>query len=272
VTVIRGTSALHHGTRSIPGLGGGSGRIRTIGYRHARAVGELLAAAFHDENVTRWLAPDVDARPATMAGFFTAMATSAFTTGSVDVLLDRYDVPIAAGVWLDHTAPASTDSHDELAVDRTGGDGAFGLDRPVTDPSRDPWTLLDQAMTASHPTRPHEYLMLLGVHPAYQGQGLGTRLLTHHHTWLDATGTAAYLEATSAESRALYARLGYDDHGDPIHPAGASGVGGVPGPTLWPMWRPSGSLTPIDRDGSPRPQDGPGLPGSGAARVLRWVS
>ena len=60
MTAIRSASTLHHVANPSAVAGAGSGRIRTIGYRHAHAVGELLAAAFHDESVTRWLAPDVD--------------------------------------------------------------------------------------------------------------------------------------------------------------------------------------------------------------------
>ena len=81
--------------------------------------------------------------------------------------------------------------------------------------------------------------------------------------------------STSLPSRALYARLGYDDHADPIHPAGPPHD--APGrhdtaPILWPMWRPPGSASAIDPDRSPRPADGAAVTGQGASRVLRWVT
>jgi len=238
------------------------GRIRTISYRHAHAVGELLAAAFHHEPVSRWLVPDPDERPHVLSTFFTTMATSAFTTGSVDVIVTDHDIPIAAAVWFDRTRPLDQTPGADLdgpanvpdeehgdAEENNASDGS-GLRRDLVDSNADRWTLLDQVMTTAHPHQPHEYLMLAGVHPAYQGQGWGTRLLNNHHAALDATGTPAYLEATSRESRALYTRLGYHDHGNPL-PLAQAGHGA--GLVLWPMMRPSGPAPAAGPDGSSRP-------------------
>lgn len=62
------------------------------------------------------------------------------------------------------------------------------------------------------------------------GHGFGTALLAHRAAQLDRQGRAAYLEASSACSARLYRRLGFEEAGDPIQPAG--------GPPLFPMWRP----------------------------------
>jgi GNAT superfamily N-acetyltransferase len=184
---------------------------------------------------------------------FTLFACEAFTTGTAEVLLDARDQPHAAALWLDRTGDTGDysiagvgsgsgsgrpgDGHGESG-DGESGDGESGgvageeLGGLLTAPELRRWALLGQAMDAARPRRPHEYLMLAGVLPGYQGKGLGTGLLNHHHAQLDSSGTAAYLEATSAGSRALYARLGYRDHAAPLYP------GGVAGPVLWPMWRP----------------------------------
>ena len=215
------------------------GSIVTIGATQARGVGGLLAAAFHNERVTRWLVPDPARRPHAIGALFTGLVLDAFATGSVDVLTDESDRPVAAAVWFDHTTPA------------TDGEPAAGppAGSPLAPGEAQRWLLLDAAMTGRHPRPVHEYLMLVGVHPALQGHGLGARLLGHHHRRLDAAGTPAYLEATSPASRALYQRLGYTDHGPVIRPAAGAAApddarndgrgdgrdGGEP--VLWPMWR-----------------------------------
>ncbi|WP_372454037.1 GNAT family N-acetyltransferase [Actinoplanes hulinensis] len=52
-------------------------------------------------------------------------------------------------------------------------------------------------------------MAFLAVHPDQQRRGTGSTLLRHRHEGLDATGTAAYLEATGPRNRRLYARHGY---------------------------------------------------------------
>jgi ribosomal protein S18 acetylase RimI-like enzyme len=163
---------------------------------------------------------------------FTRYAAEAFTTGSVEVLLDQHDEPLAACIWFDHTAGDNNRGGSGGSAGSGGrdGDGFAGM---LTGGERDRWVLLERAMDAARPGGRHEYLMLAGVLPGQQGKGLGTRLLDHHHEVLDAAGTGAYLEATSPGSRALYTRLGYHDHGRPFHPEGTGpgADGAAPGRT-----------------------------------------
>jgi GNAT superfamily N-acetyltransferase len=89
----------------------------------------------------------------------------------------------------------------------------------------------DTALGCHHPTAtPHECLAILAVHPNAQRQGLGTALLRARHEVLDQAGTAAYLEASSPASHALYLRHGYAPAGPDIQLPG--------GPPMTPMWRP----------------------------------
>lgn len=62
-----------------------------------------------------------------------------------------------------------------------------------------------------------------------QGEGLGTALIGSALDRCDREGRAAYLEASSARSRLLYERLGFEAAGEPLL---------LPdGPHMWPMWR-----------------------------------
>jgi GNAT superfamily N-acetyltransferase len=201
--------------------------VLTIGRTHAATIGGLLAEAFHDEPVTRWLVPAPERRRDVMPRFFTEIALQAFTTGTIDILTDQNDRGLAVAVWFDRTTSRekATGRSALSRIDDAGnGPGAVFVE------DADRWRVLDAAMNGQHPAFPHEYLMFAGVTPAHQNKGLGTHLLRTHHDLLDATGVPAYLEATSPASRALYSRLGYLDHASPILlPAS--------GPALWPMCR-----------------------------------
>jgi GNAT superfamily N-acetyltransferase len=84
-------------------------------------------------------------------------------------------------------------------------------------------------MERKHLREPHFYVPYVGVAPAAQGAGLGTRLLGRTLARADAAGLPTYLEATSKLNAALYERLGFEH-------LGAFTVLGSP--PLWPMRRP----------------------------------
>jgi ribosomal protein S18 acetylase RimI-like enzyme len=85
-------------------------------------------------------------------------------------------------------------------------------------------------MDKHHPTdRPHAYLWFLGVAPAMQGHGLGSRLLTAANERLDAAGLPAYLETGTTRNVALYRRHGFEVISE--HKARKDA------PNMWSMWR-----------------------------------
>ena len=67
----------------------------------------------------------------------------------------------------------------------------------------------ERAMGAAHPKEPHAYLALLGVDPAYQGQGLGSAILAASLEQVDALGAPAYLENSNPRNTPLYLRHGF---------------------------------------------------------------
>jgi hypothetical protein len=86
------------------------------------------------------------------------------------------------------------------------------------------------------------------VLPPWQATGRGSALLAHHRQYLDATGTPAYLEASSPRSRDLYTRFGYRAAGQAFR---------LPdGPAFWPMWRqPHPAITPTPQSHTAEPAD-----------------
>lgn len=80
-----------------------------------------------------------------------------------------------------------------------------------------------------HIQEPHYYVRYLGVATRFQGRGLGTALLRPTLDRCDSEGVAAYLEASTERSAALYERLGFVHLGELRVPDG---------PRFWPMRRP----------------------------------
>jgi GNAT superfamily N-acetyltransferase len=94
-------------------------------------------------------------------------------------------------------------------------------------------------MERRHLREPHVYVPYIGVAPESQGAGVGIRLLERTLERASTYGLSTYLEATSEQNAALYARLGFKH-------LGAFTVLGSP--PMWPMRRsPSQPLPDLSR-------------------------
>jgi ribosomal protein S18 acetylase RimI-like enzyme len=187
--------------------------IQPVEPADAAAVGELIARAFAALPAAVWLAADPTERVRMLAGQFAILVEHALAYGTVHWTGDRRGV----AVWFDRTVPAPEPPDYPRRLAAICGEATPRFET------------LDGLFEQHHPGDPHHHLALLAVDPAHQGHGLGTALLAHHHTQLDARGVPAYLEASSERNRRLYGRHGYRA-GTPFH---------LPdGPPFWPMWRP----------------------------------
>jgi GNAT superfamily N-acetyltransferase len=190
------------------------------------ALSHVIAAAFHDLPPSQWLIPDPASRAEIFPGFFRVLLDWAAAAGTVTTTPGRD----AAALWIPAASdpPVPPDDYPERIAAVTGS----WLPR---------FEAFDATMEDNHPAgAAHEWLAIIGVHPARQGRGLGSALLRARHDVLDHTGTGAYLEAASPGARDLYLRHGYAlRSGAPFRlPDG--------GPPMWPMWR------------NPRPAGDPG--------------
>jgi len=188
--------------------------IRRAGQSDLPTVGYVLAAAFQDDPVMRWIVPDDAGRRVRLPGLMELYAARAQRHGENRI----NESGTGAAVWAPPGArfSADEDARFEAGLIVAGGRDLARIGQVVE--------LLD----AHHPTEPHWYLMLAGVIPDRQGAGIGSALVRSVLAGADRAGMPAYLEATSPRSRALYERLGFHVTAE-LRTADC--------PPLWAMWR-----------------------------------
>jgi GNAT superfamily N-acetyltransferase len=192
-------------------------RIRRAEPSEAGALAQVVADAFFDLAVCRWLVPDPAERRRVLPPDFALIVEHAIEHGTVHTT-DELD---AVAVWF-------SDAPEGIGEIRDYDARLVAAVAPHTPR----FVILDDVMHASHPTEtPHEYLALLAVAPTAQQAGLGSALLKARHDHLDAEGVPAYLEASSRRSRELYLRNGYTEVGTPLV------VPDCPEKIMYPLWR-----------------------------------
>ncbi|HSV64894.1 MAG TPA: GNAT family N-acetyltransferase [Mycobacteriales bacterium] len=195
----------------------GTDHVRRAGPGDAERLAGILAEGFMDDPVSRWLFPDAEDRASRHPAFFRVFTDHVLARGA-GYLTTTND---AAALWLDvdPEGPQAPEIAEELLAAALG-------------PNLDRFRTLDALMQAGHPHQPaHAYLPFVAVLPRRQNHGIGAALLRHRLVALDATGTPAYLEASSARSLRLYERLGFTSLPATIE---------LPdGPEMYPMWRPA---------------------------------
>ncbi|MFC5005522.1 GNAT family N-acetyltransferase [Dactylosporangium cerinum] len=189
--------------------------LRRAGAGDAPAVAAVLAAALDDTDIAHWLVPDDAERPEVYRRYFNLVTPWFVEHGTVYLAADGSAA--AAWVRLDGKFEPEIADYDRRLAEACGA-------------ATDRFVQLDVDMLAAHPDGlTHDYLAFLGVAPAAQNQGLGSRLLREHHRVTDGDGLPAYLEATGRRNAALYGRHGYVDTNEV--PIGD-------GPPLYAMLRP----------------------------------
>jgi ribosomal protein S18 acetylase RimI-like enzyme len=181
---------------------------------------DVLIEAFQDDPVISWLFPDPAERRSLQPLYYMGLLRQ---PAAETYLTDDSANPSGAAIWLD-LGPGQA-PFDEPPPG-TGPDplAAFGR-------NAERLVALGGLLTERHPHhQAHLYLACLGVLPGRRGAGLGSTLLRERLDRADAEARPAYLEASSARSRELYLRHGFEDLGEPVHLPDA-------GPALWPMWR-----------------------------------
>ncbi len=160
-------------------------------------VASVLAEAFTGDPIMGWAFPDDASRHRVLLAMFTLLAEHLYLPVGASVVDDRG----AAALWQPPDAPGE-DSGEFWA--RHGDAFAEAVEGQV-----ERSIALGAATAEHHPTERHWYLPAIGVRTAAHGQGLGGGVLARSLDAVDAAGEAAYLEATTPLSAALYERHGF---------------------------------------------------------------
>ncbi|MFD8615814.1 GNAT family N-acetyltransferase [Streptomyces sp. NPDC059513] len=190
-------------------------RIQRAGQDDRELVVSVLEEAFHHDPVSSWVFPDEAHRRAVHGKFLGVFADITLAEGRIDIADDG----AAVALWL--PVPAGAPEEE---------DPTPALMRQTADPDNERCELVGRLTGKVHPhDRAHSYLLMVGVSPQRQGQGVGAELIRTELDRCDRDGVPAYLEASSARSRTLYERLGFGFLGSAVE---------LPdGPSVWPMWR-----------------------------------
>ena len=155
---------------------------------------DTLVLAFAADPVERWLYPRAESYLRSFRPF-----AAAFGGRAVDEQTAWKIGPCSAvALWL----PPGAEPDEDAVVDV--------LTSTVAPDQHDVmFTVLGQ-MGEAHPTFPHWYLPWLGVDPAMQGRGLGTRLMGPGLAVVDQGHLPAYLETPNPRTIPFYERLGFE--------------------------------------------------------------
>jgi ribosomal protein S18 acetylase RimI-like enzyme len=165
------------------------------------AVARDLALAFSDYPMFRWFMRTDARREPALHSFFRTLTAGALAEGN---LILRPSTGGAASVWV-----ASETIREAAFWENLRG---LPMMLQATGLARFPRIAsLRKAMDLHHPmARPHAYLWLLGVTPAAQGKGVGSRLLSAGLARVDAQRRPAFLETSTEANVALYRRHGFE--------------------------------------------------------------
>jgi ribosomal protein S18 acetylase RimI-like enzyme len=186
--------------------------VRSVSANDEGPAIETIVLAFDADPVARWTWPQSHQYLAGMPRLVRALAGKAFTQGGA-YCTEAYT---GAALWL---PPGAYPDEDMLAD---------VMQSTVSPSHRAEVAATFEQMAQYHPNEPHWYLPLIGVDPAYQGEGHGDALMAHALARCDRDRVPAYLESTNPRNMSLYLRHGFK-------PVGTIQAGSSP--TLIPMLR-----------------------------------
>ncbi|GHG44461.1 N-acetyltransferase [Flavimobilis marinus] len=190
----------------------------------------LLARAYADDPLMRWIFPDDATRADATAAWLGLFVEAYVGAGGVDVLdVERGargepsvvgSPPEAVAVWRMPGAALVWG-----AAPSVGGllAALVGVER-----AREIGAGLAQTRGLA-PDEPHAYLHFLAVDPERQGRGRGREVLAPGLARATGAGLGVHLETTNARAVPFYERLGFE--------VTAQITLGDDGPPLWAMWR-----------------------------------
>ncbi|MFG1921079.1 GNAT family N-acetyltransferase [Cryptosporangium sp. NPDC048952] len=195
--------------------------IRIATPEEADAIARLIAAAHTPLPLYQWLAPRLATRGQILTGYHHTHLTHTMRHGTVYAYGTGHLRAVAG--WLRPDAPDLPPDHDDQ------------LHR-VTGPWANQFRNLDHILARRHTTARRlsggsHRLVFLAVHPRHQWHGLGSALLAHYHSKLDARGESVAVDVPDRMLQDYFERHGYQPAGKAYRVTDAPHH-------LWPMHRP----------------------------------
>ncbi len=186
--------------------------VRRLAPEQRQRAADVLTRAFHDDPIERYVFPDPVERDRANQFMFAAVVHDCLAHGAV--ITDSRMAGVAC--WL---APGKTHLTlvGMLLQARLGV--ALALLR-FRGQDRNRFQAVYNHIGEVHERvmpRPHWYLLALAVDPAFQGQGVGGKLVQPMLAQADATGVPCCLEPVEERNVAFYQRRGFEIiHHEPV--------------------------------------------------------
>jgi ribosomal protein S18 acetylase RimI-like enzyme len=187
-----------------------SAHVRPATAADTSAAIAVLARAFHDHPVYRYVLPDEAVRRRRLPGLMhTMVVTMHDDAGPLDVAREAGPSgaePGAAGAPIVGAAAWHRPGHADPGAGRMLR-GVLGMALATRTRLGD-WSRLGTAMERMRPEEPHWYLFHVGADPGHQARGVGSALVRRGLERVDAEGVAAHLEC-APDLVGYYARFGF---------------------------------------------------------------
>jgi GNAT superfamily N-acetyltransferase len=179
--------------------------VRSIRLQKAQLAqaGEVLARAFFDDPMTMYILPDDQQRREILPSFMTAGGNICMLNGEV------YTTPgdiLGSANWL----PPGKTEIDEARLAEAGAMEVLGT---MGDEAAGRFGALMAQLGELHQKAvppEHWYLLILGVDPPRQGQGIGGQLIEPVLRRADAAGLPCYLETMKPRNVTFYKKHGFE--------------------------------------------------------------
>ena len=181
-------------------LGAAPARVRPASSSDKRPVAQLLAQAFFGDPQLSWLLQRYDDRRQRLERLFEIQFSDCLGAGVVDVAVVG-DGPVGAALWMPPGQRLPTLRRQLVALPQHRR--VFGRNLRLAG-------RVLRAVAAVHPSEPHWYLAVLGVHPDWQGMGVGAALLRSGLGRADADRSPAYLETSKESNEEIYSHFGFE--------------------------------------------------------------
>jgi GNAT superfamily N-acetyltransferase len=179
-----------------------SSEVRPATAADTSAAVAVLARAFQNHPVYRYVLPDEAARRRRLPGLMHTMVVTMYgDAGPLEVVGGTWETGgiVGAAAW---HRPGHADPGAARMLRGTAG-MAWATRTRFAD-----WARLGTAIDRMRPTEPHWYLFHVGAEPAHQARGIGSALVRHGLARADVDGVPAHLEC-APDLVGYYARFGF---------------------------------------------------------------